>query len=422
MEFLLANHPLDCPICDQGGECDLQDQSMRYGSDRTRFHEITGKRAVENKDFGPIVKTNMTRCIQCTRCVRFANEVAGVDDLGTTGRGNDMQIGMYVEKTLNSEMSGNIIDLCPVGALTSKPYAYQARPWELKKTESVDVMDAVGSNIRIDSRSVQVMRIQPKTNDDVNEEWLNDKTRYAFDGLKYQRLTAPLVREGDRFVPASWEDALHRIAEGLRSTGAQGDEIQVVAGHLADTESLVAIKDLVNRLGSENLTVDQPRGNQPIATGVDVRSNYLFNTTISQVEDADVILMIGTNPRHEAAIINTRLRKSYLHNGAEFGLIGEKFDGTFEYDHLGETAKDVASFLEGKTGADSTFGKAFKNAKKPLIMVGSAVAEHKDGDAILKSVADFVNKNSDKYVTPEWNGVSVLQRVCFSASVSLLFD
>ncbi|KAJ9105335.1 NADH dehydrogenase (ubiquinone) 78K chain precursor, 5-prime end [Naganishia friedmannii] len=410
MEFLLANHPLDCPICDQGGECDLQDQSMRYGSDRTRFHEITGKRAVENKDFGPIVKTNMTRCIQCTRCVRFANEVAGVDDLGTTGRGNDMQIGMYVEKTLNSEMSGNIIDLCPVGALTSKPYAYQARPWELKKTESIDVMDAVGSNIRIDSRSVQVMRIQPKINDDVNEEWLNDKTRYAFDGLKYQRLTSPLVREGDRFVPASWEDALHRIGEGLASTGARGDEIKVVAGHLADTESLVAIKDLVNRLGSENLTVDQPRGDKPIATGVDVRSNYLFNTTISQVEDADAILMIGTNPRHEAAIINTRLRKSYLHKGAEFGLIGEKFDGTFEYDHLGESAKDVAAFLSGKKGADTDFGKAFKNAKKPLIMVGSAVAEHKDGEAILKSVANFVNKNADKYITPEWSGLSVLQR------------
>lgn len=411
MEFLLANHPLDCPICDQGGECDLQDQSMRYGSDRTRFHEITGKRAVENKDLGPIVKTNMTRCIQCTRCVRFANEVAGVDDLGTTGRGNDMQIGMYVEKTLNSEMSGNIIDLCPVGALTSKPYAYQARPWELKKTESIDVMDAVGSNIRIDSRSVQVMRIQPKTNDDVNEEWLNDKSRYAFDGLKYQRLTAPLVREGDRFVPASWEDALHRIGEGLAQTGARGDEIKIVAGHLADTESLVAIKDLANRLGSENLTVDQPRGDEPIATGVDVRSNYLFNTTIPQVEDADVILMIGTNPRHEAAIINTRLRKSYLHKGSEFGLIGEKFDGTFEFEHLGETAKDVAAFLDGKAGADTVFGKAFKNAKKPLIMIGSAVAEHKDGEAILKSVAEYANKNADKFVTPEWNGVSVLQRV-----------
>ena len=284
MEFLLANHPLDCPICDQGGECDLQDQSMRYGSDRTRFHEITGKRAVENKDLGPIVKTNMTRCIQCTRCVRFANEVAGVDDLGTTGRGNDMQIGMYVEKTLDSEMSGNIIDLCPVGALTSKPYAFQSRPWELKKTESIDVMDAIGSNIRIDSRQVQVMRIQPKINDDVNEEWLNDKSRYAYDGLKYQRLTTPLIRDGDRFVPASWEDAMSRVSEGLRQTGAKGDEIKAIAGELADTESMVALKDLMNRMGSENLTVDQKRGEEPIVTGVDVRSNYLFNTQIARAE------------------------------------------------------------------------------------------------------------------------------------------
>lgn len=414
MEFLLANHPLDCPICDQGGECDLQDQSMRYGSDRTRFHEITGKRAVENKDLGPIVKTNMTRCIQCTRCVRFANEVAGVEDLGTTGRGNDMQIGMYVEKVMNSEISGNIIDLCPVGALTSKPYAYQARPWELKKTESVDVMDAVGSNIRIDSRGVQVMRIQPKINDDVNEEWIDDKTRYAHDGLKYQRLTTPLIREGDRFVPASWEDAMGRIAQGLAQSGAKGDEIKAVAGALADTESMVALKDLVNRLGSENLTIDQQLGESPIATGVDVRSNYLFNTTIPRVEEADAILLIGTNPRHEAAIINTRFRKSYLHSGVEFALIGEKFDSIFEYEHHGDSAKDVSAFLSGKKGADTPFAKVFKEAKKPMIIVGSAVAEMQDGGAILKTVSEFIHKNADRFVQPEWNGYSFLQRVSTS--------
>jgi NADH dehydrogenase (ubiquinone) Fe-S protein 1 len=204
MEFLLANHPLDCPICDQGGECDLQDQSMRYGSDRTRFHEITGKRATENKNFGPLIKTSMNRCIHCTRCVRFANEVAGVQDLGTSGRGNDMQIGTYIEKTINSEMSGNIVDLCPVGALTSKPYAFEARPWELKHTESVDVLDAVGSNIRVDSRGVLVMRVEPRLNDDINEEWINDKTRYAYDGLKTQRLNTPLIRRGDRFQPSDW--------------------------------------------------------------------------------------------------------------------------------------------------------------------------------------------------------------------------
>ena len=422
MEFLLANHPLDCPICDQGGECDLQDQSMRYGSDRTRFHEITGKRAVENKDLGPIVKTNMTRCIQCTRCVRFANEVAGVDDLGTTGRGNDMQIGMYVEKTLNSEMSGNIIDLCPVGALTSKPYAFQSRPWELKKTESIDVMDAVGSNIRIDSRQVQVMRIQPKINDDVNEEWLNDKSRYASDGLKYQRLTSPLVREGDRFVPASWEDALVRIGKGLQESGAQGDQIQGIAGELADTESLVALKDLLNNMGSENLTIDQGRGNEPIVTGVDVRSNYLFNSQIAKAEEADAVLLIGTNPRHEAAILNTRFRKSYLHRGLEVGLIGQDFDSTMEYEKVGTSAKDVEAFLKnGKApgNADSIFSKAFAEAKKPMIIVGSAVLESKDGEAILKSVSKYVNKHSGKFLTPEWNGYSVLQR---AASRSAALD
>ncbi len=411
MEFLLANHPLDCPVCDQGGECDLQDQSMRYGSDRTRFHEITGKRAIENKDLGPIVKTNMTRCIQCTRCVRFANDVAGVEDLGTTGRGNDLQIGMYVEKTMDSEMSGNIIDLCPVGALTSKPYAYQARPWELKKTESIDVMDAIGSNIRVDSRSVQVMRVQPKINDEINEEWINDKTRYAFDGLKYQRLTTPLVRQGDRFVPASWEDALAAIAEGLAKSGAKGDEIKAVVGELADTESMVALKDLVNRLGSENLAVDQKLGDQPSAWNVDVRSNYLFNSTIEGVEQADAVLLVGTNPRHEGAIINTRLRKSYLHSGVELGVVGENFKSTFEYEHLGESGKSLADFLGAKGEAKSNFAKAWKEAKKPMIIVGSAVAEQKDGQAVLKSLADYVAKDAKRFLTDEWRGLSVLQRV-----------
>lgn len=409
MEFLLANHPLDCPICDQGGECDLQDQSMRYGSDRTRFHEITGKRAVENKDLGPIVKTSMNRCIQCTRCVRFANDVAGVEDLGTTGRGNDLQIGMYIEKTMNSEMSGNIIDLCPVGALTSKPYAFQARPWELKKTESVDVMDAVGSNIRIDSRGVQVMRVQPKINDEVNEEWISDKTRYAYDGLKYQRLTTPLIREGDKFVPASWEEAMDKIRHGLVSSGAKADEIKAIAGGLADTESLVALKDLVNRLGSENLTLDQPLGEQPPAAGIDVRSNYLFNTGIENVGQADAVLLIGTNPRHEAAIINARLRKSYLYTGVEFGLIGEKFDSIFSYNHVGTSAKDAVDFLSG--GGSGEFGKIWKNAKKPLIILGSHVLETGDGGSVLQAVSKHVSANKDKFVTPEWNGFSVLQRV-----------
>lgn len=411
MEFLLANHPLDCPICDQGGECDLQDQSMRYGSDRTRFHEIAGKRAIENKEFGPIVKTSMNRCIQCTRCVRFANDVAGVEDLGTSGRGNDLQIGMYIEKTLNSEISGNIIDLCPVGALTSKPYAFQARPWELKKTESIDVLDALGSNIRVDSRGVQVMRVQPKINDDVNEEWINDKTRYAYDGLRYQRLTTPLVREGDRFVPATWEDALEAIRVGLAKSGAKGDEIQGVAGALADTESIVALKDLVNRLGSDNTTVD---GKQA-AGGVDLRGNYLFNTSIANAEDADVVLFIGTNPRHEAAVLNTRFRKSYLQKHAHFGVIGEDFDSTFGYLSAGKSAADAVKFLSGEAG-ESEFGKLWKDAKRPMIVIGSAAVEGKDGAAILKAAAKHTLDNASRFLTPEWTGFSILQRAASRAA------
>ncbi|KAJ3522722.1 hypothetical protein NMY22_g11765 [Coprinellus aureogranulatus] len=412
MEFLLANHPLDCPICDQGGECDLQDQSMRYGSDRTRFHEVTGKRAVENKDLGPLVKTSMNRCIQCTRCVRFANEVAGVEEFGTTGRGNDMQIGTYVERVMDSELSGNVVDLCPVGALTSKPYAYHARPWELKNTESIDVLDAVGSNIRIDSRGVQVMRIQPKTNDNVNEEWISDKTRYAYDGLRFQRLTNPLVKEGDRFVAASWEDALTAISEGLAASGAKGDEIQAVAGHLADTESLVALKDLVNRLGSDNLTLDQVNGNKTPVHGVDVRSNYLFNSTIPRIEEADAILLVGTNPRHEAAVLNSRIRKSWIHTGLEVGLIGEQADTAYKYEHIGTDAKALTDFITGK----SAFSEKFKSAKKPLIIVGSAIAEHPDSAAIYNELAKFVEVNKDKLLTPEWNGFSILQRVASRAA------
>ena len=380
---------------------------MRYGADRTRFHEITGKRAVEDKDLGPLVKTSMNRCIQCTRCVRFANEVAGVEELGTTGRGNDMQIGMYVEKTMNSELSGNVVDLCPVGALTSKPYAFHARPWELKHTDSVDVMDAVGSNIRVDSRGVIVMRVQPRPNDDVNEEWISDKTRYAYDGLKFQRLTVPLVKQGDRFVNASWEDALAAVAEGLAKSGAQGDEIQAIAGNLADTEALVALKDLINRLGSDNLAVDAVGGNTAPVHGVDVRSNYLFNSTIPGVERADVILLVGTNPRHEAAVLNSRIRKSWLHTGLEVGLIGERVDTTYSYDYLGNDAKAVTDFVAGK----GDFAEKFKTAKNPLIIVGSSLAEHPDGAMVYNILAKFAEQNKERLVTRDWNGFSVLQRV-----------
>ncbi|GAA5903582.1 hypothetical protein JCM6882_002992 [Rhodosporidiobolus microsporus] len=407
MEFLLANHPLDCPICDQGGECDLQDQSMRYGSDRTRFHEITGKRATEDKNFGPLIKTSMNRCIHCTRCVRFANEVAGVQDLGTSGRGNDMQIGTYIEKTINSEMSGNVIDLCPVGALTSKPYAFEARPWELKKTESIDVLDAVGSNIRIDSRGLLVMRVEPRLNDDINEEWISDKTRFAYDGLKTQRLNTPLVRVGDRFQPATWPDALAAIKDGLAASGAKGNEIQAVAGQLADSESLVALKDLVNRLGSDNTTTDAKLASLPPAHGVDHRGNYTFGTSIAGVEYADRVLLIGTNPRHEAAILNARLRKTWLRNETDLALIGEQFDSTFGYDHLGADVAAVKDVLSGKTG---DWAQQLKGAERPMIVIGSAVAEHEEGAKVYAEVAKFVEANKEKFVNDQWVGYSVLQR------------
>ncbi|KAJ7197269.1 Ndufs1, NADH-ubiquinone oxidoreductase 75kD subunit (775) [Mycena pura] len=412
MEFLLANHPLDCPICDQGGECDLQDQSIRYGSDRTRFHEIAGKRAVSNKDLGPIVKTSMNRCIQCTRCVRFANEVAGVEDLGTTGRGNDLEIGMYVEKMMNSELSGNVIDLCPVGALTSKPYAFHARPWELKNTESIDVLDAVGSNIRVDSRGVQVMRVQPRTNDDVNEEWISDKTRYAYDGLRFQRLTTPLIKGPDnRFVAASWPDALTAIADGLNRTGAAGNEIKAVAGHLADTESLVVLKDLMNRLGSDNLASDlsSSYGNAPPMYGVDIRSNYSFNSTIPGIEDADAILLVGTNPRHEAAVLNSRIRKSWLHSELVVGMVGARADTTYGYEHLGDDAKALEKFLAGKTKGE--FTERWAKAERPMIILGSMMAEHADGESVLGMLARYVSASGSRVMREDWNGFNVLQRV-----------
>ncbi|KAF2797267.1 NADH-quinone oxidoreductase [Melanomma pulvis-pyrius CBS 109.77] len=404
MEFLLANHPLDCPICDQGGECDLQDQSMRYGADRGRFHEIGGKRAVEDKNIGPLVKTSMNRCIHCTRCVRFANDVAGAPEFGSTGRGNDLQIGTYLETALDTELSGNVIDLCPVGALTSKPYAFKARPWELYHTESVDVLDGLGSNIRIDARGIQVMRIVPRLNDDINEEWINDKSRFACDALSTQRLVNPLIRVEDQFQPASWEQALVEIGNAYKRIAPKGDEFKVVAGHLVETEVLVAMKDLANKLGSDNLALDQPGGSEPIAHGIDVRSNYAFNSKIYGVEEADAILLIGTNPRHEAAVLNARIRKQWLRSDLEIGLVGEDFESTFEYEKLGASATDLKTALAGP------FGKKLAAAKRPIIIVGSGVTEHADAKSIYEQVGAFVEKNKANFQTPEWNGYSVLQR------------
>lgn len=409
MEFLLANHPLDCPICDQGGECDLQDQSMRYGADRGRFHEMGGKRAVEDKNIGPLIKTSMNRCIHCTRCVRFANDVAGAPELGSTGRGNDLQIGTYLETALDSEMSGNVIDLCPVGALTSKPYAFRARPWELQHSESVDVLDALGSNIRIDARGMEVMRIIPRLNDDVNEEWINDKTRFACDGLKTQRLTTPLIRRDDKFLPASWEQVLTEIGTAYEKLAPKENEFKAIAGHLVETETLVAMKDLANKLNSDNLALDQPQGSQPIAHGIDVRSNYLFNSKIFGVEEADAILLVGTNPRHEAAGLNARIRKQWLRSDLEVGLVGEPFESTFDFDHLGTSVTDLKKALQGP------WGKTLQSAKRPMIIVGSAAAEHEDARAIFEMVGAFVDKNAANFLTPEWQGYNVLQRAASRA-------
>lgn len=404
MEFLLANHPLDCPICDQGGECDLQDQSMRYGGDRGRFHEIGGKRGVEDKNIGPLIKTSMNRCIHCTRCIRFANDIAGAPELGSAGRGNDIQIGTYLEKNLDSELSGNVIDLCPVGALTSKPYAFRARPWELKKTESIDVHDALGSNVRIDARGLEVMRVVPRLNDDVNEEWINDKSRFACDGLKTQRLTLPLIRREGRFEAADWEQALTEIAQGWEKKAPKGNEFKVVAGELTDVESLVAMKELANKLGSENLALDQPSGSQPIAHGVDVRSNYLFNSRIWGIEEADSILIVGSNPRHEAAVLNARIRKQWMRSDLEIGVVGETWDSTFEFEHLGTDLNALKKALSGP------FGKKLSAAKKPMIIVGSGVTDHADAKAFYETIGAFVDKNTATFLTEEWNGYNVLQR------------
>lgn len=409
MEFLLANHPLDCPICDQGGECDLQDQSMRYGADRGRFHEVGGKRGVEDKNIGPLIKTSMNRCIHCTRCIRFANDIAGAPEMGSFGRGNDIQIGTYLETNLDTELSGNVIDLCPVGALTSKPYAFRARPWELKKTESIDVLDGLGSNIRVDARGLEVMRIVPRLNDDVNEEWINDKSRFACDGLKTQRLTLPLVRREGKFEPADWEQALTEIAQAWEKKAPKGNEFKVIAGELTDVESMVAMKELANRLGSENLALDMPSGNQPVAHGIDVRSSFLFNSRIWGIEEADCILLVGTNPRHEAAVLNARIRKQWMRSDLEIGVIGETWKSTFEFEHLGTDLNALKSALTG------TFGKKLSEAKRPMVIVGSGVTDHADAKAFYETVGAYVDKNAANFLTEEWNGYNVLQRAASRA-------
>ncbi|ODV86387.1 hypothetical protein CANARDRAFT_27610 [[Candida] arabinofermentans NRRL YB-2248] len=398
-EFLLYNHPLDCPICDQGGECDLQEQTLRYGSDRGRFNEVSGKRAVENKAVGPLVKTSMNRCIHCTRCVRFLNDVAGASEFGTSGRGNDIEIGTYVERNLNSELSGNIIDLCPVGALTSKPYAFKARPWELKRTESIDVMDALGSAIRVDTRGMEVMRILPRLNDEINEEWISDKTRFSYDALKVQRLTKPLIKNGG-FADATWNDALSHIAQAFKELKPAKDEVKGVVGPLVDVESMVAMKDLINRLDSDNLSLDVPITELP---SIDFRSNYIFNSTIEGIEECDQLLIIGSNPRHEAAVLNAKIRNRWLNSPLEIHHVGEEFDSTFQMQNHGLNAKDLKAALGGE------LGKKLASAQKPLIIVGSGVLENQDSLSVHKIITQFM-KGKSNFNTEEWKGLNLLHR------------
>ncbi|XP_074579764.1 NADH dehydrogenase [ubiquinone] iron-sulfur protein 1, mitochondrial-like [Curcuma longa] len=395
MEFLLMNHPLDCPICDQGGECDLQDQSMAFGADRGRFTEM--KRSVVDKNLGPLVKTVMTRCIQCTRCVRFATEVAGVQDLGMLGRGSGEEIGTYVEKLMTSELSGNVIDICPVGALTSKPFAFKARNWELKGTETIDVTDAVGSNIRIDSRGPEVMRIVPRLNEDINEEWISDKTRFCYDGLKRQRLNDPMIRGADgRFKTVTWRDALAIIAEVLQQV--KPAEIVGITGQLSDAESMMALKDFLNRLGSEQVACE---GNG-VNPNADLRPSYLMNTHIAGLENADAFLLVGTQPRVEAPLINARIRKTVRANQAKVAYVGPPSDFNYDHQHIGTCPKTLLEIAEGR----HPFCSTLKSAKNPVIIVGAGIFNRKDKDAIFSKVESIAK--TFNVVRPDWNGFNVL--------------
>jgi NADH-quinone oxidoreductase subunit G len=400
MEFLLINHPLDCPICDQGGECDLQDQAMGYG--RAAFHRYNeNKRAVEDKYMGPLVKTIMTRCIQCTRCVRFATEVAGVPDLGATGRGEDMEITTYLEKAFDSELSGNVVDLCPVGALTSKPYAFNARPWELGKTESIDVMDAQGCNIRVDTRGRQVMRVLPRLNEDVNEEWISDKARHACDGLSRQRLDRPYVRKGGKLQPATWGEAFAAIAAAVAKTDPS--KMAAIVGDLAAAEEIKALKDLMGSLGVKSIDCRQ----DGVKLSAGPRPSYLFNSTIAGVEDADALLLIGTNPRWEAPVLNARIRKAWT-NGLKVANIGEAIDLTYPVTQLGG-ADALAKLSDGS----HDFAKVLKDAKRPMIIVGPGALAREDGGAILKAAAQLAMNvgaigPAGSAAEGGWNGFNVL--------------
>jgi NADH-quinone oxidoreductase subunit G len=394
MEFLLINHPLDCPICDQGGECDLQDQSMGFGRDGSRYGE--NKRAVEEKFMGPLIKTVMTRCIQCTRCVRFITEVAGQSEIGLISRGEDVEITTYLEQAVTSELSGNVIDLCPVGALTSKPYAFNARPWELTKTESVDVMDALGAAIRVDARANAVLRVLPRTNDDINEEWISDKTRYACDGLGRQRLDRPYVRTGGKLAPATWDQAFAAVTAKIKA--AAPERIGVIAGDLQDAESMKAALDLFRGLGVTSL--DCRQDGAQIGTGP--RESWLFNSTIAGLDEADAVLIIGADLKIEAPLLNARLRRNWLQRGVNVGVIGEKTDLTFSYDYLGAGPASLSALV----GAEDGFAKVLKDAKKPMIIIGAGAIARADGAAVLALAARAAEAFG--VVVEGWNGFNVL--------------
>ncbi len=399
LEFLLINHPLDCPICDQGGECDLQDQAMAYGLDGSRFSE--NKRIVNNKYLGPLIKTEMTRCIHCTRCVRFITEIAGVSELGLLGRGEDAQITPYLERALSSEMQGNLVDLCPVGALTSKPYAFTARPWELEKTDSIDVMDALGSAIRIDSRGREVMRIVPRINEDINEEWIADKTRFIWDGLKTQRLDRPYIKKGKKLVEASWQEALEKLAKSLKKAG---ENIGAMAGDLSGVEEIYALKLLLEGLGSKNMDC------RPINSALDSsldRGVYIFNPKISGLEEADAILIIGANPRIEATVLNARISRLSRNKDLPIGLVGEKVDLTYDYQHLGDDVETVKMLAAGA----HKFNKILKKAKKPIIIVGeSAVAHPNESKKLGRDILamSLMIANNAGALNDDWNGFALL--------------
>jgi len=395
MEFLLINHPLDCPICDQGGECDLQDQAMAFGMDSSRYTE--NKRAVEDKYIGPLVKTIMTRCIHCTRCVRFTTEVAGISELGLIGRGEDAEITTYLEQAMTSELQGNVIDLCPVGALTSRPYAFQARPWELTKTESIDVMDAVGSAIRVDSRGREVMRIMPRLNEQVNEEWISDKSRFIWDGLRTQRLDRPYVRRNGKLAPASWAEAFAAIKDAVAKTSA--DRIGAIAGDLAAVEEMYALKQLLASLGSANVDCRQDGAALDPSLG---RASYIFNPTIEGIEQADAVLIVGSNPRFEASVLNARIRKRSRMGDLPVGVVGDMGDLRYDYDMLGAGPETLKELADGK----GKFFSVLKKAKHPLIIVGQGALAREDGFAVLGHAAKLATAVGA--VSEAWNGFAVL--------------